>query len=349
MNRIDRLMATLLLLQGRRVITAEDIAAHFEISLRTVYRDIAALSEGGVPIVAEAGVGYSLLHGYQMPPVMFTAEEASALFMGGHLVEHLTDPSLEAQMRSALLKIRSVLPRGHQDRLDRLQRATAFLSRPSSGPDGETAVLTRVQSALAQRWVLDIDYQTRGEGPAQRRKVEPLGLLFYGDRWHLIGYCRMRKAYRDFRTDRIRELRVTEEAFDGHRDFSLRDHIDSERERYDQHEIVVRVARPLVDRFHRGCYGGTLQEVWEGDWLRVTLLSDECDYLVNWLLSFGMMLEVVAPETLRDRVVTLARRWLEHHERAGRAPTPGDGAPVGGLDDRVNAGASPKKQLEKHC
>src|SRR5690349_12349275 len=81
MNRIDRLMATILLLQGRRVITAEDIADHFEISLRTVYRDIAALSEGGVPIVAEAGVGYSLLNGYQMPPVMFTPEEAGALFL----------------------------------------------------------------------------------------------------------------------------------------------------------------------------------------------------------------------------------------------------------------------------
>ena len=81
MNRIDRMLATILLLQGRRVIRAEDIAVHFEISLRTVYRDMAALSEAGVPIVAEAGVGYGLLKGYSMPPVMFTPEEASALFL----------------------------------------------------------------------------------------------------------------------------------------------------------------------------------------------------------------------------------------------------------------------------
>ena len=82
MNRVDRMLATILLLQSRRVIKAEDIAEHFEISLRTVYRDMAALSEAGVPVAAEAGVGYSLLRGYLMPPVMFTAEEASALFRG---------------------------------------------------------------------------------------------------------------------------------------------------------------------------------------------------------------------------------------------------------------------------
>lgn len=318
MNRIDRLMATLLLLQGRRVITAEDIAGHFEISLRTVYRDIAALSEGGVPIVAEAGVGYSLLNGYQMPPVMFTPEEASALFMGGHLVENLTDPSLEAQMRSALLKIRSVLPRGHQDRLDRLQRATAVLAGPFPNPDGESAVLTGIQSALSQRRVLDIAYQTKGAGPATRRQVEPLGLVFYSERWHLIGYCRLRKDFRDFRTDRITSLKTTSEVFEAHPDFSLRDHIDSWREAHERKEIVVRVHRPLLDRFRRGCFGGTVEERWEGDWLRATILSDECDYLAGWLLSFGTSVEIVEPASLRERMVTMARRWMEHHVAGGQ-------------------------------
>src|SRR5205809_3099429 len=128
MNRVDRLMAMVLRLQGRRVVRAEDIAAYFEISVRTVYRDIAALGEAGIPIVGEAGVGYSLVKGYHLPPVMFTAEEASALFIGGKLVEHLTDASLRKQMDSALLKIRSVLPRDRQDYLDRLDRSTIVVS-----------------------------------------------------------------------------------------------------------------------------------------------------------------------------------------------------------------------------
>src|SRR6266513_507356 len=132
MNRVDRLMAMVVRLQSRRVVRAEDIAAHFEISVRTVYRDIAALGEAGIPIMAEAGVGYSLVKGYLLPPVMFTAEEASALSIGGKLVEHLTDASLRKQMDSALLKIRSVLPRDRQDYLDRLERSTAVISRSAN-------------------------------------------------------------------------------------------------------------------------------------------------------------------------------------------------------------------------
>ena len=128
MNRVDRLIAIVVRLQSRRVVRAEDIAAHFEISVRTVYRDLAALGEAGIPIIAEAGVGYSLVKGYHLPPVMFTAEEASALFLGGKLVDHLTDASLRKQMDSALMKIRSVLPRDRQDYLDRLERSTAVIS-----------------------------------------------------------------------------------------------------------------------------------------------------------------------------------------------------------------------------
>src|SRR5437867_3213695 len=152
MNRIDRLMATVVLLQSRRVVRAEDIAAHFEISLRTVYRDIAALGEGGIPIMAEAGVGYSLVKGYHLPPVMFTTDEASALSTGGQLVEHLTDTSLRKQMESALLKIRSVLPRDRQDYLDRLQRSTAVVVRGSNTmPRLSGEMLIPIQRAIAER------------------------------------------------------------------------------------------------------------------------------------------------------------------------------------------------------
>jgi predicted DNA-binding transcriptional regulator YafY len=107
MNRVDRLVAIVLRLQGRRVVRAEELAAHFEISVRTVYRDVAALCEAGVPVVAEPGVGYSLVKGYHLPPVTFTAEEASALSIGGMLVERLTDNSLRKQMATPISRSNS--------------------------------------------------------------------------------------------------------------------------------------------------------------------------------------------------------------------------------------------------
>lgn len=313
MNRIDRLMATILLLQGRRLIKAEDIAGHFEISLRTVYRDIAALSEGGVPVVAEAGVGYSLMNGYSMPPVMFTPEEASALFMGGELVEHLTDPSLQAQMRSALLKIRSVLPRQHQDQLDRLKKTTALMIHAPASKGKCLAVLTQLQSALAQRRVLAMRYQTRGEGEPTHREVEPLGLIFYSDFWHLIGYCRLRRDYRDFRTDRIAELNLCTEICPTHADFSVRDYVNAWRDKYQNVEIQVKVTKAAAERFRRAWPGGVTEEKPVKDGVLMTVLADECEWLVNWLIGFGDAVEVIFPITLRIRLAAKALEIARHH------------------------------------
>src|SRR5690349_1690753 len=161
MNRVDRLMAMIVHLQSRRLVRAEDIATHFEISVRTVYRDIVALCEAGIPILGEAGVGYGLAKGYHLPPVMFTAEEASALFMGAKLVDHLTDASLRKEMESALLKIRSVLPRDRQDYLDRLERTTAVIPQGHALtpiPRLSSAALMPIQRGLAERRVLGLEY-----------------------------------------------------------------------------------------------------------------------------------------------------------------------------------------------
>src|SRR5688572_17067062 len=128
MNRVDRLLALILHLQSRRVTTAEHLAEHFGLSVRTIYRDLAALGEAGVPIVAEAGVGYGLLRGYHLPPVNLTPEEASAVVTGGMLVEQFADASVRAQMHSALLKVRAILPRDHQERVARLERSLATLA-----------------------------------------------------------------------------------------------------------------------------------------------------------------------------------------------------------------------------
>ncbi|MBV8418233.1 MAG: HTH domain-containing protein, partial [Verrucomicrobia bacterium] len=122
MNRIDRLVAILIYMEGRRVTRAEDIADEFATSIRTVYRDIAALAEAGVPIIGEAGVGYSIMRGYHLPPVHFTTEEATALVTAGMLMDRFADSSLMSSMASALGKIRAVLPPDRQDHVARLER-----------------------------------------------------------------------------------------------------------------------------------------------------------------------------------------------------------------------------------
>jgi predicted DNA-binding transcriptional regulator YafY len=307
MNRVDRLLAMLLRLQGRRVVRAEDLAAHFEISIRTVYRDLAALGEGGVPIMAEAGVGYSLVKGYHLPPVMFTAEEASALSIGGKLVENFTDASLRKQMESALLKIRSVLPRDRQDYLDRLERATAVVARRSNAiPRLSSEALIPIQRALAERRVLALDYQGAQRREVTQRQVEPLGLVYYADNWHLIAYCRLRRDVRDFRTDRICKFQLRNELFTGHADFSLKGYLETERREGKFEMARIRFQPEAMERVRRERFWGLVEEKATHAGVEAVLLDCSLEWLAGWVLSFGSQAQVLAPERLQGLVAAEA-------------------------------------------
>src|SRR5215471_17286089 len=316
MNRVDRLMGIVVRLQSRRVVRAEDIAAQFEISLRTVYRDLAALGEAGIPIAGEAGVGYSLVKGYHLPPVMLTAEEASALFIGGKLVDTLTDASLRKQMESALLKIRSVLPRDRQDYLDRLERSTAVLSQGQTPiPRLSSEALIPIQRGLAERRVLALDYQGAQRREMTKRQVEPLGLVYYSDNWHLIAYCRLRRDVRDFRTDRICKLQLRNELFSGHDDFSLRRYLEAAAQDGKFEAAQVKFQPDAMARVRREWHCRLVDEKTESDGVVVTLLAYSLEWLAYWVFSFGAMAEVLAPEKLMQLVAMEALKVTGKYSR----------------------------------
>jgi predicted DNA-binding transcriptional regulator YafY len=314
MNRVDRLMGMVVQLQSRRVVRAEDLAGHFEISLRTVYRDLAALGEAGIPIVGEAGVGYSLMRGYHLPPLMFTTEEASALFMGAKLVEHLTDASLRTQMESALNKIRSILPRDRQDGLDRLENSTKVMSGVSNSiPRLSSVSLIPIQRALAERRLLTLDYQAGQRRELTHRQVEPLGLVYYADNWHLIGYCRLRQDIRDFRTDRIRGIRVLNELFCGHDSFSLKQYLEKSAREGAVEMAEIRFDAGVIERVRREWSSGLVEEKTVLNGIVATLLVYSFKYFARWLLSFGPEAEVLAPVQLKqwvaDEAAAIATRY----------------------------------------
>lgn len=173
MNRIDRLLGIILLLQGRRIVTADQIARHFETSVRTVYRDLSALSEIGVPIAAEAGVGYTLLRGYHLPPVMFSLEEAGALFMGGEMVKEFTDSSMANPMESALMKIQAVLPQQQHDQAARILQHTAVFAPGQQAPLLDRKILLPLQRALARHQELRLVYNGKGRPQPENHRRFP--------------------------------------------------------------------------------------------------------------------------------------------------------------------------------
>jgi predicted DNA-binding transcriptional regulator YafY len=311
MNRVDRLLALILYLQSRRVVTAEDMAGQFELSVRTIYRDIAALGQAGVPIVSEAGVGYSLMKGYHLPPVNFTADEASALVMGEMLVAQFADASLKMRMRSALLKVRAILPHDYQTRIARLERGLATTAHAEAPVQADLSLL---QQALAEQRVLRFNYRGSGKSTATERIVEPLGLIHYLERWHLIAWCRSSNDYRDFRTDRMREVAALRETFVLREDFSATKYMRTKMPA-PKLRARVRFSQFSADRAKREWWlGVTSEEVFQ-DGVVLTLAAVEWQNLVGWLLSFGQEVTVLTPASLRRKLHEAAKVAAAHHAK----------------------------------
>lgn len=311
MNRVDRLMAMILLLQSRRCITAEEIAQHFEISVRTVYRDVSALGEAGVPVIAEAGVGYSLMKGYLLPPVMFSYEEANALVTGGLLVEKLTDSRMREDMEAALLKIRALLPRDQQDSLSRLAKRTGYLQHASV--EGHSVNIPQVQRALLDLCVVRMTYKAGSSGVVSCREIEPVGLLHYAGRWHLFAWCRLRNDYRDFRLDRISSLEMTPEHFVPRDDRALDELIDQWVDSENLCYVRVRFSGWAADKVDREWSIGIADKVKTPDGIELTMATDDLRCLASSLLGFGDDVEVLDSPELRELIAERAEVVASHH------------------------------------
>lgn len=201
MRRADRLFQIIQLLRVRRLTTAADLAQELEISTRTVYRDVQDLIESGVPIEGEAGVGYRMRRGFELPAMTFTVDELEALVLGGRLVEAWADPDLGVAVRGAMKKIEGVLPEPLQASMLR----TALFGPPARMTKQAPDPLLHLRRAIShERWVF-LHY-TDGENRETERTVVPLGLYFWGKQWLLASYCLLRNDYRSFRADRIRDV-----------------------------------------------------------------------------------------------------------------------------------------------
>lgn len=198
MRRADRLFRIVQYLRNRRFATAAQVAEELEVSIRTVYRDIADLGANGVPIRGEAGVGYTLDRGFELPPMTFTANEIEALVLGARIVEAWSDPALANAAKSALHKVESVLP----ESLRGLLQTTALYAPSGRWTARKSVWLDVVREGITTKRSLTIDY-VREDGTESSRTIRPLGLYFWGNKWSVAAWCELRQAYRVFRPDRM--------------------------------------------------------------------------------------------------------------------------------------------------
>ena len=317
MNRIDRLAAILIQLQSRPLVKAQDIADKFSISLRTVYRDVKALEEAGVPVIGEAGTGYRLMEGYKLPPVMFNMDEATALLTASKLVQSKTDAGISKHFDAALDKIRAILRHSEKDHIEEIDDHIVVVEHPAIVYQPQSELhLQPILKAIGSSSVIEMHYTSLEKNETTRRKIEPVGIYYLGSHWYLIAWCQLRKDYRNFRTDKILRMNITSETNSKtHPPLqSFMDRMSADRE---VQKVVIDIEPGMVKYLgDQKYYNGYLKEEKIGNQVRMTFLTGSLMGFSRWFMLYGDHAKIVEPAELSDMVSRVAENILKKIEES---------------------------------
>ena len=311
MNKTDRLFAIILELQAKGQRRAEDLAETFEVNKRTIYRDVQALSEMGVPVVAVPGQGYSLMDGYFLPPLRFSSDEATMLLLGADFVAQNFDAQYRAAALSATRKLEAVLPDALKHEVEYLHNSIRFVATNELSPT-HADMLLQLRRALVERKTVRFDYYARfGDTakPQATREADAYAIAHLGGVWYLIAYDHTRRARRHFRIDRIENLKLLSKTFARPRDFQLEQE-DTLRERTVTIRALFTTASARWVREARYYFMTDAQDTADG--LLVTLQVREEREVLQWLLGWGSQVRILEPASLRELLKTESEKMLEN-------------------------------------
>ena len=315
MNKSDRLLAIVLELQRKRTLRAEDLAATFETSVRTIYRDMQALSEAGVPIIGSPGQGYSLMEGFFLPPVRFTAEEAVALLIGADLVEQAFDRNYGNSARDVQRKVEAILSHELLQEISRIRstfRLIHFGEQNLRKREKQYAEL--LHQAIMCRQKVRFRYKKHIPEPDGNREsirdVAPYGLVLTGGLWVLLAYCDLRKDIRRFRLTRMDGLTMLADSFELPEHFSFEDYKPPDNREW---EVQLLVQSAISDQVkeEKSFYIEEMEE--KPDGVLVKLRVRHLDEIFSWVLGLGAKALVLEPSSLREKIREEARKLQKRY------------------------------------
>lgn len=305
LNRFDRIVAILIQLQSKKIVKAQELADRFGVSLRTIYRDVRSLESSGVPIVSEAGVGYSIMDGYRLPPVIFTREEASSFVAAEKLMQKFTDKSFGGYYESAMFKVKSVLRGKEKDWIDALQGQISINPTESLFNENIPNALEILFESIAEKKQVFVKYHSLDAENPSERLLEPVGIFHENNYWYVMAYCHLRKDYRQFRTDRL--LKIERRALPFQRAHGTLDDFRKKEEASPKTKVRILVDKSVV-RYIKGDrknYGFVSEEIKE-DGVEMTFLSQNLEHsFARWYLMFGDYAKVIEPEVLKEHLLKI--------------------------------------------
>jgi predicted DNA-binding transcriptional regulator YafY len=302
-NVATRLLSMLFLFQSRRQWTVSELSDELDVSDRTVHRYIGMLEEMGIPLYSERGPygGFSLLRTYKLPPLIFTPEEATVLYMGARLIQDIWGKSFQDAVTGVTAKLDNVLPDDIRQEAGRAQRSLVVVTGTSRDYAPFHDLMVTLRECMAQSQQISMSYHSFSRVQTER-VVDPYALSLRWGNWYLVGYCHLRKELRTFRIDRISDLQPLEETFVFPKDFDAKAYLEKSMRWENRYEVVVWTSPQISAEMNERA----------GDWIKVEnhadgsatvrFEADNLNWATGWVLSWGRTVKVLAPLELVERV-----------------------------------------------
>lgn len=308
-NSATRLITLILLLQNRPNRKASELAGKLGVSVRTVHRYFAMLEEMGIPVYAERGQygGFSLVRGYKLPPLIFSLEEAVAVYLGTSLVNEMWGQLYQEAAQGAMAKLENILPNEQRGEIDWARRTLVATGLHRADPTVLFPVLEALRRAAREHLRLSVIYQSAVSVEATKRQVDPYALVFRAGLWYLVGYCHLRKAPRTFRVDRIKKLTILNQTFQMPDDFDIHSYLEDE---FKGRPVVRARLKFAVEASHIAA-GNRM--IWESmkenpdGSTDVTLTTPDLPWPASMTLGFANWVTVLDPPELRETI----REWAQ--------------------------------------
>jgi predicted DNA-binding transcriptional regulator YafY len=307
LNRFDRIVAIFTHLQSGRVIRAQDLAERFKVSLRTIYRDIRTLEASGVPISGEAGVGYSVMEGYRLPPVMFTLEEATSFVTAEKLMQNFTDKKLGGHFEAAMYKVKSLLRGKSKDQMTALQSKIWVNPAQDLFNENLPDALEIIMESMTEKKQVQLHYRAFTAEDITKRMIEPVALYHEHNYWYIKAWCHLRGDYRQFRTDRI--VHIARTALPFIQDHVAQDQMEEHGDRGEATKVVIRMPKDKMRYIQNSRkYYGFESEAFVGTDVEMTFMTYELKSgIARWFMMFGDCAEILEPQILKEYVRDMAR------------------------------------------
>ncbi|MCS3871050.1 putative DNA-binding transcriptional regulator YafY [Chryseobacterium ginsenosidimutans] len=311
LKKLDRVTSILTQLQSKPIVRAQDLAAKFDVSVRTIYRDVKTLENAGIPIIGEAGSGYSLMDGYKLPPVMFTKEEVLSFITAEKLMQKFLHQSLGNHYQTAMEKVRSVLKYSDRNLIQNIEKQIDVYNYHPKTEDNIQNIIPIILESIAEKKQLTLKYATV-DSKVSMRTIEVVGVFFEFNYWYIMAFCTLRNDFRQFRVDRILQIFKTQNPF-------LQEYgqINDYRQNPNGNKTKVRllVEKKIIGHLvNSKKYYGLIEEIetekgvemiFETDWIN--------DGFPRWLITFADYATVLEPEGLTAKLNDLLVKISEKH------------------------------------